>query len=337
MIQELAIKNFRGIESVEFSDLGRVNLIIGGNNTGKTSVLEALMLLAGDQKQLQSLPTLFREVDSNDEWSAFWPYIARNGSLESIEISYNSQATITIGSHVKAGIYRTKLENLGDENDARFLGNLPREDLIVDLSNRRINEAVSPWNLRVLSTAQPTPKTTSELFNAAIPANPENEVKLEALLKASIEPRLKRMRYLKPSGFNNHIVMVDLGSGTMIPFTQMGQAFARALHIYCEIFAHNPDILIIDEIENGLYHAGLGDFWKGLIRILESEEVQLFATTHSRECMEAAHQANRTLEEPSSLRYLRLDRTLKEPETIVGTVFDSDTMATAIEHGEEMR
>jgi AAA15 family ATPase/GTPase len=322
MIKQLSIQNFRGIESVEFKDLGRVNLIIGGNNTGKTSVLEALTLLTGDQTQLNSLPSLFREVDQNDEWNAFWPFLARNGNLEELEISSNSNAEKLYAKKDQQqhlNLYRA-------EGKANALA----ESRILDFYHKQSNGAPAPRSLRVLSTTQPTPKTTSELFNEAIPANPENEIKLEALLKASIEPRLKRMRYLKPAGFKHHIVMVDLGNGTMIPFTQMGQAFARALHIYCEIFAHNPDILIIDEIENGLYHEGLDDFWKGLIQILEDQNVQLFATTHSRECMEAAHRANRSMPKPSDLRYLRLDRSIKQAENIIGTVFDGDTMATAI-------
>ena len=77
----------------------------------------------------------------------------------------------------------------------------------------------------------------------------------------------------------------------MLPFTQLGQAFSRTLQIYCEIFANQPDIILIDEIENGLYYEGLGDFWKGLMAVLEDKNVQLFATTHSRECMEAAYEA----------------------------------------------
>lgn len=189
--------------------------------------------------------------------------------------------------------------------------------------------------MSILSTSQPDPLVTSNLFNEIAPLNPENETKLENLLRESIEPRLRRLRYAKPKGAQDHLVYVDLGNGPMIPFTQMGQAFARALHIYCEIFALQPDILLVDEIENGLYYGGLKDFWNGLIAVLEDQNVQLFATTHSRECMEAACQANK--DGKTTLRYLRLDRKANDPDTIVGTVFDDSTMAAALEVGQEMR
>lgn len=331
MIQQLNIQNLRGIESVTFEDLGRVNLIIGGNNTGKTSILEALTLLSGNQKQLQQLPSLFREVDPNDEWNAFWPFLARNGETEKLRISSHHDTV-----HVSGKKDQNNDLSLVRTGNGTKQTPIP-ENQIVSFSHKQTNRAVPPWRLRILSTTQPSPKATSELFNSAIPSDPDNELKLEELLKASIEPRLRRMRYLKPPGFAHHIVMVDLGNGTMIPFTQMGQAFARVLHIYCEIFAHQPDILIIDEIENGLYYEGLDDFWNGLLQILSDREVQLFATTHSRECMEAAQRANAGKVKPSALRYLRLDRDIDQPEKVICTTFDGEAMATAIQFGDEMR
>jgi hypothetical protein len=122
----------------------------------------------------------------------------------------------------------------------------------------------------------------------------------------------------------------------MLPFTQLGQAFARTLQVYCEIFASQPDILLIDEIENGLYFGGLEDYWKGLMAVLEDQDVQLFATTHSRECMEAAH--NAAIAMPGDpLRFLRLDRRVDDAAKIVATSFGRKEMATALEFNREMR
>lgn len=116
----------------------------------------------------------------------------------------------------------------------------------------------------------------------------------------------------------------------------MGQAFCRALHIYCEIFSLNPDILLVDEIENGLYFDGLEDFWKELMAVLRDQKVQLFATTHSRECMEAAYRAGVTTNDVG-LRYLRLDRNADDPSKIIGSQFDSEAMAASLEFHQEMR
>ncbi len=45
MLSSLTIDNFRGFSHLEVRDLGRVNLLVGMNNCGKTSLLEAIQLL----------------------------------------------------------------------------------------------------------------------------------------------------------------------------------------------------------------------------------------------------------------------------------------------------
>ncbi len=44
MINQISISNFRGIKEAEIEGLGQVNLFIGKNNSGKSSILEALCL-----------------------------------------------------------------------------------------------------------------------------------------------------------------------------------------------------------------------------------------------------------------------------------------------------
>lgn len=45
MLKTVKIENFRGFESFELQNLGRLNLLVGKNNSGKTSILEAIRLL----------------------------------------------------------------------------------------------------------------------------------------------------------------------------------------------------------------------------------------------------------------------------------------------------
>ncbi len=45
MLKTIKIENFRSFQSFELQQLGRVNLLVGKNNTGKTSILEAIQLL----------------------------------------------------------------------------------------------------------------------------------------------------------------------------------------------------------------------------------------------------------------------------------------------------
>lgn len=54
----LHIQSFRGLRDLQLEACGPVNLLVGGNNSGKTSILEALLLLASpeDPRQWASTP-----------------------------------------------------------------------------------------------------------------------------------------------------------------------------------------------------------------------------------------------------------------------------------------
>lgn len=324
MIQFLELKNFRAFEHIRFENLGRANLIIGKNNTGKTSVLEALVMKMGSGKQITALPSTFRDSVQQDDFRNYWSYIAHEQKWDGFEI------------HTDQG----RLENV-PHRDGRAelvdgIDNQLTQIATIDSTQIHIGGVQSRQKTTILPTKASAPQAISELFNQIAPLDPENEDRLELLLRNSIEPRLKRLRYAKPKGTNIHLVYADLGKGPMIPFTQLGQAFTRTLEIYCEIFANQPKIILIDEIENGLYYEGMADFWKGLFAVLEDQDVQLFATTHSRECMEAAHLAAAGRPE-YPLCFLRLDRRVDDPEKIVSTTFGQDEMQTAMDSKIEMR
>lgn len=85
--------------------------------------------------------------------------------------------------------------------------------------------------------------------------------------------------------------MVDLGLSEMLPVSQVGQGIYRLIAILSELIGEKPDVCIIDEIENGIHHSMLKQVWTGLAVAAQSLDVQVFATTHSQECIEAAHEA----------------------------------------------
>jgi AAA15 family ATPase/GTPase len=106
----------------------------------------------------------------------------------------------------------------------------------------------------------------------------------------------------------------------------MGQGFNRLLDIYSEIIAAEAKVLLIDEIENGLHHATLSTVWRGLLLAAREVEVQIFATTHSLECIRAAHEA--MSEQPNyDLTVIQLFRL---PQGIEGRVLDREHIEAAM-------
>lgn len=328
MISTLEIKQFRGFEHIKFENLGRVNLIMGGNNSGKTSILEAIALMYANSQELQVLPGVFRTLPTtkkpSDEY--FWKYLVRGENFSNFQLSDGFNL---FTADFAKGICRFIKSDFEVQTPEVVLAFQPNGEIRFFKTNHKSG-------LSILSTKQADPTVISELFSRVAPLDPANEVRIEDLLRNSIEPRLRQLRYAPQEDSKTHLVHVGLGEGKMLPFTQMGQAFARTLQVYCEIFAQRPKIMLIDEIENGLYYEGMEDYWKGLMAVLEDQDVQLFATTHSRECMEAAYRAAKDMPN-DPLRYLRLDRRIDDPAKIVATTFGKEEMATAIEFNREMR
>lgn len=64
MFRELTLENFRGFKALHIGGLGRVNLLVGGNNAGKTSVLEAVALAASGGEPV----ALFRSLNQRREY-----------------------------------------------------------------------------------------------------------------------------------------------------------------------------------------------------------------------------------------------------------------------------
>ena len=66
-------------------------------------------------------------------------------------------------------------------------------------------------------------------------------------------------------------------------------------------------MVFIDEVENGIHYSVQTDVWKGIGLVARELDIQVFATTHSYEMIEAAHEAFRD-DDPYEFRFHRLNR-----------------------------
>ena len=301
MITTLQIRNFRGLKEVSLRDLRRVNLLVGGNNTGKTSVLEALTLLFGEGDAISELPVTFRSNQSGgnsgknpDDRENFWQWLFYDRDpANRIEILATTDKRASMA-------LKTLLIPEGDYANAptvpalvRKAGNVGQEQRLVVFGTHELqlqgHTPQSDLRLSRLSIRPPHPVLDAEKYNQ-VALESDGEVRFEQIMR-EVEPRLKRLRYAKLPGTNSPLVFADIGLSRAVPSTQMGQAFNRILHIYAEILASKINVLLIDEIENGIFSESLPLIWKGLLAVCEQQNVQIFATTHSRECVMAAHAA----------------------------------------------
>jgi len=86
-------------------------------------------------------------------------------------------------------------------------------------------------------------------------------------------------------------VRFDIDLSEMVPLSQMGQGANRLISIFSQLIVQDTDICVIDEIENGIHHSMLEQVWAGIAVAAKNLRIQVFATTHSYECIEAADSA----------------------------------------------
>ena len=79
VIQNLQINSFRGLKGLNLSDLGWVNILVGKNNSGKTTILEAISIVCNPLDPFQWIGTSERRLNIGRAPTALRP------SLESIK------------------------------------------------------------------------------------------------------------------------------------------------------------------------------------------------------------------------------------------------------------
>jgi hypothetical protein len=146
-----------------------------------------------------------------------------------------------------------------------------------------------------------------------------------------LEPRLRRLAVLVTGGVP--MINGDIGIGQLVPLAFMGEGIGRLLSIVLAIASAPDGIVLIDEIENGLHHSVMEEVWKAVGLAASQSETQIFATTHSWECIRAAHLALKT----SQTHVFRLFRLERGKEEIQSVGYDQEALMAAMEFGLETR
>lgn len=273
MLTSLAFTNFRGFGRLELKGLKRVNLVVGRNNSGKTSLLEGIALVS-DPSQFHSLPTMFRP-HAGDPSKRYFRWLLRDDETVReaiVERGWDGGNAVII--------FARKTSNQAHPSGATA---------IAEIGNLRVLALPGEKRLicRIVPVQHHSPEVLVKLFAAAVKRK-GGEERIEKLLH-EVDPRIVKVR-IEPSEDGIH-VLVDLGLSEMLPVSQVGQGIYRLIAIFSEMIGEKPDVCIIDEIENGIHHSMLEQVWTGIAAAAENLDVQVFATTHSQECIEAAHAA----------------------------------------------
>jgi len=275
MISEIKIQNFRGFTALDLIGLKRVNLVVGENNSGKTSLLEAILLLC-EPSRVGQMPGLFRAQQGSPDLRYF-RWLLKDGAS-------SGQGLLS----AKAGAEQWALHLSSPKvPDSAITNRPPGHNIHQGTIFRMWGDPQAKRACRIMSVQHRDPNALVTLVGKAHRKG-DGEETLQRLL-AKVDPRIKKVR-VDPGDDGNQVI-VDIGLSELVPVSQAGQGVYRVLTMLADIIGENPDVVLIDEVENGLHHSIHKQIWTGLAETAEKLDVQIIATTHSEECLHAAHSA----------------------------------------------
>lgn len=326
LASQIGFKNYRNFNDFQLTDLQQVNLIVGDSNVGKTGLLEGLVSLWGNSAQFGTLPDTFRMQLSGNQSVVenYWQWFFPEKQLEG-EIQFVAKYAASSGN---------KFFEVQFKNDSlkTFPPKRRYKKYFAPTTWRMQDYKPSEPRLIILPVGMGNYQYQVDRFNELALKNNGKEQLVEAM--RIIEPRLRGLEYLKLPSSSQAMVYADIGMEYKIPTTQFGHGFTRSMEMLTQLILSQADIMIADEIENGIHYGSLEPVWKAIISHAMKNGIQVFATTHSRECLAAAHAAMLEQDE-YSLNVIRLQNN-KEGE-VVAINHDQEAIEAALAMGMPLR
>ncbi len=316
-IKNIEIKNFKCFEDFKAEGFGRVNLIGGKNNVGKTAFMEALFLTHNLSKGS----------------AAFF------ASLITI---VNSRKTIgDINKQKMSQVLKNSapihlLHSNKNKVDLKFIDNNIQLHLTTQEKTIHFEDIGNPeLYVKLLS---------SFISASSLNCNLSDNNILDVLYDGVKETRKRDALNKIINNFDNDLIEVDIiendfkifskSLNTWISISEYGDGIKYYIAYVSALWTYSNNILFIDEIENGIHYTNLDKLWEIILTISKEQNVQVFATTHSKECIESYARVAKKLED-EDVKFLSLYRN-KENE-LKSITFNYEKIQDRIELGLDNR
>ena len=358
MLKSVHIQNFRCFRRLDINSLARVNLIAGKNSVGKTAALEAIFLLIGAENlELILRISKFRGIgelkgDAGSILELLWSPLfyqlqvdrkikiragLNRGKERKVELALVSadSGTLTLGndseqSTLRSGISASQIleQKFTDShnNQTKFEMKFVDGQLKIQPVSSKL-----PFPGYFLSARRsPSQGEVANLFGRLVKSKQVQDLELVNILKL-VEPRLLQLDVIPSAG--SSMIYGDIGLDQMLPISLMGDGMERVIGIVLRIANASGGIVLIDEVENGIHHSILSNFWQVIDKAARDFDTQVIATTHGYECIREAHKAFSASDSYDFL-FHRLDRI---GDRVESATYDQEALEAAIKAEFEVR
>lgn len=372
-VRELTVERYRGFRELSISELGRVNLITGTNGSGKSSILDVLRILAhrGSPRVIGEILTLSEEVDftESQEPSSVenlfllgtlfngYPFqrsattldadpisISVDGTLRPTKLTMRIANTAMRAEHGHKSLhedhssdgYPALIVRIDDAQRTYSVDRFPNYILRGQEGDslRFSRQGVPDGHGRCVSINPCTAPRTSQfgqLWDSIALSEYEKYV-VHAL--NIIEPKIKAVSM--GDGLNSKhrkSIVRTTDSESPVTLRSFGNGMNRLFGIILSLVNARCGLLLIDEFESGLHHSILCDAWKMILKLAADLDVQVFATSHSWDAINAFGRVAGENENHEAV-LVKLERIR---EKIVPTVFARDELRVIKHHQIDVR
>ncbi len=290
---DLNISSYKSLSGITVNKLNKINLFAGENNSGKTSLLEAIRLLlaqndANDFLHIQQLRGKFAE----DKLMPFWVIDTVRNTIK-IE-GHFGQETNLAKIEIQPGI-----EDDDTLNGADYLGSFHFKGAFMDSkhsTNLRLFETKN-YNLSIKGKTNHLCKfayyspfggyRASQLYNAHAESIEKKHLpKVIAFLQSSIDENITNIRLVEKYGLKRFLIE-HKNFKHAVDLIQFGDGLQNIFRTTILFSIAENGILLIDEMETAIHHSLLIEYTKFIQELAEEFNTQVFITSHSGECIDA--------------------------------------------------
>lgn len=306
MLKSLLIKNFKKFEKLDLHEFSRVNIFVGNNNSGKSTILEAIEICSANDfyNSLQRSLRIRNIDESRTVMRRMMPVRQRFDLLGNVEdflfhdtklkqatfavtgnkILPDTVISIGVGNNINTGQIDLISDQSMRENNlikrsvnykVTTHGNLRNESsIMVDNDNGLMSTRIKqPYRIGdVIYFQTKDMSVVGSMYSNLV----KNKKKNQLIEKLQIfDKNIMNIELI------NEDFSVDVGKDVLLPINYLGSGIVSLIYLIIYMLNAEDGILLIDELENGIYYKKLVDLVKTIDSLSEELNVQLFITTHS--------------------------------------------------------
>ncbi len=312
-IQDITIRNFKCFEELKIEGCGQFNLILGDNNVGKTSVLEALLVDENPYRMLDALHQLLdvrgladppaRKAKDDMIFRNLVEFFTNRRYPEQpifIEIGFRhgrmkSPVTVALKQvNQLSKVLRLAFSEAGGTGRyAIYFSSWIREDAI-DLGGDGTWDADYGDPHHFIPASLFPDDELAASYSHLLKRTDDQERLLRALQEFA--PDVRRVEIASDEKLGPYLIVRLATLDLPIALEMMGEGTRKLFRILLETVAAQDDRLMIDEIDAGIHYSRFATLWRTTLLAAIANNVQLFITTHNNECLRALAQVLETEE-----------------------------------------